>query len=91
MTYRQLSLCCDCGRPPYRIKDVGFTADHQLVVHWWCSGCRRNVYAFKPLAECWRRCPAVEKEGKAESVAEFEFGPDDVKFLHCIGAALPVA
>ena len=87
MTYERLSLCCECGQPCGRIKDVGFTSDHQLVVHWRCSWCKRPVYRLKPLADCWRKCPTAERGDEVE-VAEFQFGPDDVRFLHSIGATL---
>jgi hypothetical protein len=58
-----------------------------LVVHWRCSWCKRAVYRLKPLADCWRKCPETEGLARVEE-SEFQFGPDDVRFLHSIGATL---
>jgi hypothetical protein len=60
MNYRHLPLQCQCGEVPDHISEVGFSADHQLVIHWWCLRCRRLVYVVKPLADCWRDCPSTE-------------------------------
>lgn len=76
MSYRHLPLRCACGQTPDRIVEVGFTDDHELVIHWWCSECNRVVCASKPLTECWKECP------KPEIV-------DDVRFLQRIGVRFP--
>lgn len=55
--YQQIPLLCECGQEPTRLREVGLTADRQLVIYWRCSHCRRHVYIVKPLADCWRDCP----------------------------------
>src|SRR5690242_21312815 len=67
MRYRALTLRCECGWPTRRLREVGFTADHQLVVHWNCNGCGRSVYAFKTLVDCWEDCPTEEDLAAAPS------------------------
>jgi len=101
MTYRRVALRCRCGHRAGRINDFGLTADHRLVVRWWCTRCKRVVYVFKSLADCWRDCPRSEMPevvaqvalcqpaGQGDSPAlwagQSEFGPEDVKFLHSLG------
>jgi hypothetical protein len=87
MNYRHLSLRCRCGEIPETIAEVGFTDDHQLVVHWWCSQCHRVVYAAKPLTECWRECPSSETS--LDRILP-QWSPDcyqkeDAEFLRSIG------
>lgn len=83
MRYRALTLRCECGWPTRRLREVGFTADHQLVVHWNCNGCGRSVYAFKTLVDCWEDCPTEEDLAAApasdsdEAEAEQEVESDD--------------
>ena len=81
MTFRQLSLCCVCGRAASRIKQVGLTADHQLVIRWWCPPCKRNVYLVKSLSDCWRDCPKPEDSPEASE--------PDRRFLHELGVRFP--
>jgi len=57
--YERIEVACECGRQPTRLREVGLTADRQLVIYWRCSYCRRQVYRIKPLAECWRECPGA--------------------------------
>jgi hypothetical protein len=57
MQYRGLSFSCECGQAPLRITQVGLTADHQLLICWWCARCKKMVNATKPLADCWKDCP----------------------------------
>ena len=59
MKYRRVSLRCECGRRANRIKDIGFTAGHELVLHWRCSGCKRVVYVVKLLSDCWLQLPSI--------------------------------
>ena len=49
MSYHRLELCCGCGEPPDRIDEVGFTDEHELVIHWWCLRCSKVVYVSKRL------------------------------------------
>lgn len=58
MNYRHLSLHCNCGEVPDRIAEVGFSEDHSLVIHWWCTRCQKVVYVAKSLTDCWRECPS---------------------------------
>ncbi len=73
-----LSLKCYCGHVPERIKAVGFTAAHQLVIHWRCEACQQFMYVLEDLASCWRHCPS------SESQEEGMEAPDDA-FLRSIG------
>jgi len=78
MSYRHLELCCACGEPPDHLDEVGFTDEHELVIHWWCLRCRKVVYISKHLSECWRDCPRPD------------FGKEDVesadaRFLQSVG------
>lgn len=89
MNYRHLELRCNCGEAPERIEEVGFTEDHQLVVHWWCAECRRLVYMSKPLAECWRECPPRDDYPlPAEPPPANPYGPEDATFLRRMGVKL---
>jgi hypothetical protein len=80
MSYRHLPLTCECGQIPARILEVGFTAEHELVIHYWCSECKQVVCVSKPLAECWKDCPQPVAEERVEDP-----GPGDAIFLHSIG------
>lgn len=96
MNYRHLLLRCDCGEIPERIAEVGFTEDHQLVIHWWCTRCERVVYITKPLTDCWRDCPGPDRSldhtlaawgaaGKESAAGLESEGALDAKFLRSIG------
>ena len=90
MSYRHLALNCACGEPPARIDEVGFTDDHDLVVHWWCEKCRRVVYTTKPLADCWLECPPPPEAPKPKLKPRARLTPesyktDDVVFLRAMG------
>jgi hypothetical protein len=90
MHYRLLPVFCECGQPPSRITGVGLTANHELLIRWWCDGCNRTVYATKRLAECWKDCP---KPNGAETIlgddCEFDGGEGDAKFLAGLGVKFP--
>jgi hypothetical protein len=86
MSYRYLELCCGCGEPPDRIDEVGFTDEHELVIHWWCLRCRRVVYVSKPLSDCWRDCPKPDA-GREE--AECVYQAADERFLQSVGVRFP--
>ena len=85
MSYRHLPLTCECGQIPARILEVGFTAEHELVVHYWCAECKRVVCVSKPLAECWKDCPQPQPIAQ-EPVEDPASG--DAKFLQSIGVSL---
>ena len=87
MSYRHLPLTCDCGEVPDRILEVGFTTEHELVVHFWCSECHRAVYVSKPLTDCWRACPEPEMESKHQAACAREAAAADARFLQSLGIA----
>ena len=94
MRYRTLSLHCDCGAPSSRIREIGFTADRQLVVHWRCSECKSYVYGLKPLDDCFLICPTEEELAEAEVPAEGEpaqqvSSQKDADFLRDLGVKFP--
>ena len=89
MRYRTLTLHCQCGKPSSRIREIGFTADRQLVVHWRCSECKSYVYGLKPLDDCFEICPTEEELADAEVPSE-EAGPQkDSDFLRDLGVKFP--
>ena len=86
MNYRHLSLHCHCGEIPDRIAEVGFTDDHTLVIHWWCSTCQKVVFISKPLTDCWRECPSPShciERVVPESFTGYQ--QEDADFLRSIG------
>ena|SRR5579859_322142 len=91
MFFKALSLRCQCGRSPLRIKEIGLTADHELAVYWHCTTCQRPVYAVKPLSECWVDCPTKDSPGvplflqAAEEAGAEDPGEEDRKFLRSVG------
>ena len=87
MNYRHLALRCGCGELPQNLAEVGFSDDHQLVVHWWCERCHRLVYATKPLADCWRDCPSPEEslERRLEELDRLGYASGDACFLRSVG------
>jgi hypothetical protein len=86
MSYHHLDLCCGCGEPPDRIDEVGFTDEHELVIHWWCLRCRKVVYVSKHLTDCWRDCPGPEIT-KQDTQSAYRFS--DELFLQSIGVRFP--
>lgn len=83
MRYETLRLRCECGRATSRIREVGFTADHQLVLNWKCTRCKRLVYVFKALSDCWRDCPTIQRESGGPE--EERMNAFDVVFLRRLG------
>src|SRR5580658_4335634 len=84
--YRRLPLACECGGAPKNISGIGFSSTHELVIHWRCPRCRKNLCVVMPLSECWRTCftegsatPAIANGNLAMDT------PDDRRFLHSIG------
>lgn len=87
MNYRHMPLSCQCGEVPDHIYEVGFSDDHQLVIHWWCSRCRRVVYASKPLSDCWRECPQPDEllETRLRALETLGLASSDESFLRSVG------
>jgi hypothetical protein len=85
MSYRHLALSCACGESPARIDEVGFTDEHDLVIHWWCSHCQRVVYTTKPLADCWQECPQPKAETPKSKPKPATYKTDDLVFLRALG------
>jgi len=80
MSYRPLPLTCFCGEVPDRILEVGFTSDHHMVIHYWCSSCKRVLFVSHTLAECEERCPPP-----SEGSLECNQAADDARFLQSLG------
>lgn len=85
MNYRHLPLLCRCGEVPDHIDEVGFSDNHELIVHWWCSRCRKVTYAVKSLADCWRDCPNPERSLETHLAELEEYCDEDAGFLRSIG------
>lgn len=87
MHFRPFLLACDCGgHLPGRIRRVGLTPLHELVVHWWCPACKRTHYTVKALADCWRECPDRDDK-KATAMVGAVLCEADAQFLHSLGVA----
>jgi len=87
MNYRHLSLHCNCGEIPDRIAEVGFTDDHNLVIHWWCTHCQKVVFIAKSLTDCWRDCPS-ENQSLDIVLPKLDLdamADEDANFLRSIG------
>jgi hypothetical protein len=88
MNYRHLTLTCQCGGKPDHIREVGFTDNHELVIHWWCAACSRVVCVAKPLSDCWRDCPSPDSRLDAQLLkldGAANYGDEDVRFLKSMG------
>jgi hypothetical protein len=70
---------------PTRIDEVGFTDDHELVIHWWCEECKRLVYASKSLADCWQECPKEEPDPRRAEAVQTLVEGFDAQFMQSIG------
>jgi hypothetical protein len=88
MRFQGLSFRCKCGRRPFRITEVGLTSDHQLLVLWWCVGCRKMAGITKPLSECWRECPK-HATSKRTMIEGDGYAGTDADFLAAIGVIFP--
>ena len=87
MECRTLIFKCGCGRSSSRIRQLGLTANHELVLSWRCSGCRRHFHSAMQFADLWRECPSSE-EGKELTEADL-VDASDAQFLHSLGVRLP--
>ena len=95
MDYQPLFLHCQCGEMPARIDEVGFSAAHELVIHWWCSSCNHLVHTLMPLADCWQVCPKPDVAPAPPTPVEVPYssptGLDDAGFLRSLGVRFPTA
>jgi len=92
MRYETLQLHCECGQHTTRIREVGFTADHQLVLHWRCVACKKYVYVVKSLSDCWRDCPQEEETKEPKGTTDLSqdlLRENDIRFLRSLGVTLP--
>jgi hypothetical protein len=90
MHYRALAVACACGQPAFRITELGLTSDHEILIRWWCDGCKKMVHATKRLSECWKECPSFnDAETILADDGAFDAGEEDAKFLAGLGVKLP--
>lgn len=83
MKFKKIHLRCECGRLASRIREVGLTPSHELVFHWWCAGCKRQIFSVKSLSDYWRECST---RGRGEAVADVgAVTASDNQFLHSLG------
>ena len=87
MRFRQLRLrCAECGgQNPIRLRRVGLTPHHELLIHFWCGGCKRNNYTLKALSDCWRECPMPDDELVAVELTTDGIREPDLCFLRSLG------
>ena len=86
MEYRRLPLSCECGGVPKNISAVGFSSTHDLVIHWRCPRCHKNLCVVKPLSDCWRDClPEVSGHTPTPTAPLTVDTPEDRRFLHRVG------
>lgn len=83
-----LPLRCECGLVPAHIKQVGLSAEHQLVIHWRCAHCKKQIYVVKDLADCWQDCPAAMEPREQVTSGLL---PADHEFLHSLGVKFPAS
>ena len=86
MEFKKLFFQCECGRSPSRIRELGLSTDHELLIRWWCPGCKRHVFVVKGLAHFWDACPTLQ--GQAEALAE-DVTTYDAQFLRSLGIRFP--
>jgi hypothetical protein len=80
MEYRRFQMTCTCGGEPKQISAIGFSAAREIVLHWRCPRCRKNICTVKPLSDAYRDCfPGA-------SIVEHEIDtPEDRRFLQSLG------
>jgi hypothetical protein len=88
MRFKKLFFQCECGRSPLRIREVGLTTEHELVIRWWCTGCKRHIFVVKSLTDCWSECPT---DRGWDDVSEEETNQADAQFLRRLGIQFPKA
>ena len=96
LRYKIVHPTCGCGTiHTGPIKELGLTADHQLVMVHDCSACGTRVYTLQGLSDAWRSCPQGEEPATKEenfgraSKGRMPYGRKDRKFLHKLGVRLP--
>jgi hypothetical protein len=87
MEFRTLTFQCSCGRSSSRIRQLGLTGNHELVLRWYCAACRRRFHAVMHLSDLWRECPPI---GGGRDLTEADLlNAGDAQFLHSLGVRLP--
>jgi len=90
MKFRPFALSCECGVTPTRIKQVGLSANRQLVIHWWCLRCRKSIYVVRDLRQCWEESAGAEDlDGDAGISTEASVPGGDAQFLQSMGIRFP--
>jgi len=86
MKFRPFPLSCECGLVPARIKQVGLSADRQLVIHWWCLRCRKAIYVVKDLRQCLEESTGAEAPAACAEISTQPLPPGgDARFLESMG------
>jgi hypothetical protein len=83
LEYRGIRLACVCGKAPKSVFAVGLSTDHQLVIRWKRKFCKRDIYAVKALAHCWRDSPKSSAEPTRSGAITAT--TDDQTFMRSIG------
>jgi len=83
--YQRITLSCECGRQPFKVREIGLTPDRQLVIYWRCSQCRKHVYIVKSLADYWRECPSPT----GATARKPSYVSEDALFLKRVGIRWP--
>jgi len=68
---------------------LGLTPEHELVIHCWCVGCKRDIYLIKPLTDCWRECPKPEDPVEPLNGSTARVRQLDAEFLRSLGVRFP--
>lgn len=89
MTYLTLALECECGRTATSVQEIGFTNNHQLILRWRCTKCKKHAYVLKPLEECWKECPGELDVDDILLPSPESVQDSDAKFLQAVGVKFP--
>ena len=84
-----MQLRCVCGLPPARIKRLGLNLKHQVVIHCWCAGCKKNIYVVLDLSDLWRECPKPEHQPGVSAGSTALMREPDAEFLRSMGVKFP--
>jgi hypothetical protein len=91
MTVKTLVLKCECGGSSSSIRELGLTAERELLMIWVCPECERQAYEVMPLADCWRDCPSGDQSDNGEALDQMlqtamqDVQERDARFLQSLG------